>query len=74
MKNKANRKSDITILKEAAKLATKDAKRENKALGLQVLVAKKSGLYLTEPGKKMKLVKKGNYAPVKIKRRTFKLA
>lgn len=74
MKKKTNRKSDITILKEAAKLATEDAKRENKALGLQVLVAKKNGLYLTEPGKKMKLVKKGNYAPVKIKRRTVKLA
>lgn len=74
MKKKTNRRSDIKLLKEAAKLATKDAKRENKALGLKVLVAKESGLYLTEPGKKMRLVKKGNYLPVKVKRRTLKLA
>lgn len=74
MKKRVTRKSDISILKKAAKLATEDALRENKALGLQVLVAKKTGLYLTEPGKKMKLVKKGNYSPIKVKRRTMKLA
>jgi len=74
MKKKLKRKNEISILKEAAKLASEDVKRENKALGLKVLVVKDSGLYLTEPGKKMKLVKKGNYAPVKVKRRTYKLA
>ena len=74
MKKKTKRKTEITILKEAAKLATEDAKRENKALGLEVLVVKDTGLYLSVPGKKLKLVKKGNYAPVKVKRRSLKLA
>ncbi len=74
MKKKINRRNEIKILKEAAELATKDAKRENKALGLQVLVAKDTGLYLAGPGKRMKLVKKGNYAPVKVNRRKLKLA
>lgn len=73
MKKRSNRKSEISILKEAAKLATQDAKRENKALGLEVIVVRDSGLYLTAPGKKMKLVKKGNFSPVKVKRRSLKL-
>lgn len=58
----------------AAKLATADAKRENKALGLTDLIVKDDGLYLVTKSGKLKLHKKGNYKPIKVTRRRFKLA
>lgn len=60
-------------LKRAARVATREARRENKALGLKVLFAKKDGLYLTSSNGKEQLVKKGNYEPVKVASRLVKL-
>lgn len=74
---KFDKKPRITTAKKlqrAAKLATIEAKRENKALGLSVLVAKKDGLYLVSNEGKEQLVKKGNYNPVKVPFRSIKIA
>ena len=72
----SKKKSNTTTakLKKAAKLATAEAKRENNALGLSVLITRKDGLYLTSPDGKARLVKKGNYERVRVPFQTIKIA
>jgi len=75
MKSSSSKHKQISKrLKRAAKLATNEARRENTALGLNVLIAKKDGLYLTTSKGKERLFKKGNYTPVKAPSRSIKIA
>ncbi|MCJ7587062.1 MAG: hypothetical protein MUQ00_04070 [Candidatus Aminicenantes bacterium] len=56
-------------LQEAARLATLEARKENKAFGVETLVAKADGLYLYSNSSKPKRIKKGNYKPIRLRRR-----
>jgi hypothetical protein len=67
-------KTHISKLKKAAKLATTEARRQNKALGLKVLVAKKDGLYYKDKSNRTVLQKKGNFRPLRVKNRVIKIA
>jgi len=61
-------------LQRAAKLATLEARRQNKQFGLKVLTVMKDGLYLVSANGSKKLVKKGNFTPLRAPSRSIKIA
>jgi len=73
---KTSRKSIQTSskLQRAARLATLEARRQNKQFGLKVLAVSKDGIYLVSANGSKKLVKKGNFTPLKAPSRPIKIA
>lgn len=56
-------------LQMAARIATLGARKENKAFGVDTLVARADGLYLYSISGEAKRIKKGDYRPIKLRRR-----
>jgi len=65
--------SPAAKLQKSAQSATMEARRQNKILKLPILVAKSDGLYLFSKAHGFKLVKKGNYKPIKVTHRIIDL-
>jgi len=73
---KTSRKSIQTSskLQRAARLATLEARRQNKQFGFKVLAVSNDGIYLVSANGSKKLVKKGKFTPLKAPSRTIKIA
>jgi hypothetical protein len=75
MKKHSRRQSKTALkLQRAARLATLEARRQNKKHGLKDLVVLKDGLYIVSANGIKKVVKKGNFSPLKAPSRSIKIA
>jgi hypothetical protein len=67
------KRSSTDKLRNAAKLATREARRQNAGLKMEIVVAKADGLYLRENTGKSRLMKKKNLRPVRVSCRVLDL-